>query len=130
MRAGLRFDELSGDADAVARLAHAAFEHIAYAELAPDALDVDGLALVDEARIARDHEQPADAREAGDDILDHAVGEILLFGIAAEILEGQHGDRGPLRQGERRALLSGGHRGGRLAHFLAHWGDEAQPLFR
>ena len=30
---------------------------------------------------------------AGDDVLDHAVGEILLLGIAAHVLERQHGDR-------------------------------------
>ena len=74
MRAGLGFDQLAGDARRVAGLAHAALEHIAHAEFAPDLLDVDRLALVDEARIARDHEQPVDARKPGDDVLDHAVG--------------------------------------------------------
>src|SRR5438552_131822 len=93
MRAGLSLDELSRDAQAIAAFAQAALEHVANAELAPDLLDVDDLALVGEARIPRDHEQPIDPRQAGDDILDHAVGEILLLGIAAHVLERQHRDR-------------------------------------
>ena len=102
MRAGLRFDQLRGDAQAIARLAHAAFQHIAHAEFAPDLPDVDGPALVDEARIARDHEQPFDPRQAGDDVLDHAVGEIFLLRIAAHVLERQHRDRGLVGQREPR----------------------------
>src|SRR5439155_537520 len=93
VRAGLSLDELSRDAQAIAAFAQAALEHVANAELAPDLLDVDDLALVGEARIPRDHEQPIDPRQAGDDILDHAVGEILLLGIAAHVLERQHRDR-------------------------------------
>jgi hypothetical protein len=30
--------------------------------------------------------------EAGDDLLDHAIGEIFLFRVAARILERQHCD--------------------------------------
>ena len=62
MDAGLRLDELAGDANAVAELAHAAFEHVAHAELARDDLHVDRVTLVDEARIAGDDEQPSDPR--------------------------------------------------------------------
>ena len=36
MRAGLGLDELRGDAQAIARLAHAALQHVAHAEFAPD----------------------------------------------------------------------------------------------
>src|SRR5690348_13347106 len=71
MRARLRLDQLGGDAQTIARLAHAALDDIVNAELSPDLADVDGLTLVDEARIARDHKQPLDARQAGDDVLDH-----------------------------------------------------------
>ena len=46
-------------------------------------------ALVGEARIARDDEQPFDARQSGDDVFDHPVGEILLLRIAAQIGERQ-----------------------------------------
>ena len=94
-------DQLAGDADAVAGLAHAAFEHVAHAQFARDLLDIDRLALVDEARIARDHEQFLEARQRSDDVFDHAVGEIFLFGIAAHVVERQHRDRRPVRQRER-----------------------------
>ena len=64
MAARLRVDELSGDAHAVRRLADAAFEHIAHAQVAADLLHIARPALVGEARIARDHEQPAYVRQA------------------------------------------------------------------
>ena len=118
MRAGLGVDELRGDAHAVARLAHAAFEHIADAELASDLPHVDRLALVGEARIARDHEQPFDARQAGDDVLDHAVGEILLLRIAAHVLERQtaiEGLSGSASCGEASRRAAPRRRGLRLA---------------
>jgi hypothetical protein len=83
MGAGRRVDQLPGDAHPAARLAHRAFEHIAHAELAADLLHVDGLALVGKTRIAGDDEEPADARERRNDIIDHAVGEIFLLRIAA-----------------------------------------------
>jgi hypothetical protein len=41
----------------------------------------------------RDDKQPLDARQAGDDVLDHAVDKIILLGIAAHIGEWQDGDR-------------------------------------
>ena len=43
-----RIDQLRRDTDAVSHLAHAALEHVAHAELAPDLAYVDGLALVGE----------------------------------------------------------------------------------
>ena len=58
------------------------FEHVTYSELAPDLLHIDGLAFVHKTRIAGDDEQPADAGERGDDLLDHAVGEIFLLRVA------------------------------------------------
>ena len=75
-------DELGGDADPVARLAHAAFEHVAHAELPGDGAHVHGLALVGERGVAGDDEELADARQRGEDVLGDAVGEELLFGIA------------------------------------------------
>src|SRR6185437_17168802 len=68
MRAGARIDELPGDAQAAAGLAHRAFEDIVDGELAPDLLHVDRLSLVGEARIARENEEPSDARQRGDDL--------------------------------------------------------------
>ena len=99
--------ELRGDAHAVAALAHAALDHIADAELLGDLLHVDGLALVDERRVARDHEEPAQLRQRGDDVLADAVGKILLLRIAAHVDEGKHGDGRPVgrRQGRARLLV-------------------------
>ena len=93
MRTVRRFDELAGDAQTVAGLAHASFQDIAHTELAPNLAHVDRAALVGEGRVARDHEQRLAARQAGDDVLDQAVDEVLLLGIAAHVLKGQHGNR-------------------------------------
>ena len=90
---GLGVDQLHGDADALARLAHAALDDVLHAELARDLLHVDRLALVLERRVARDHEQLAEARQLGDDVLGDAVGEEFLLGIAAHVVERQDGDR-------------------------------------
>ncbi len=93
MRAGGGVDELTGDPQAVARLANAAFQHVAHAEFAADLLYVDGAALVGEARIPRDHEELPEPRQRRNDVLDHAVGEVFLLRVARHVDEGQHGDR-------------------------------------
>ena len=62
MRSRRCVDELSGDAYAVRGLANAAFQHIAHAKLVTNLLHIDRPPFVGEARIARDHEQPAQAR--------------------------------------------------------------------
>ena len=51
--------ELGGDAHALARLAQAALEEVAHAELLGDLPEMDGPALVDEGGVAGDHEEPA-----------------------------------------------------------------------
>ena len=61
MRAVCCIDQLRGDAHPTSGLAHAAFEHVANAELAADLLHIDGLAFVGKARSAGDDEKPADA---------------------------------------------------------------------
>ena len=67
MSAGRSLDQLAGNANPVAYPADTALEHVAYPEFAPDLLDIDGLSLVGETRIARDHEQRLEARQRGDD---------------------------------------------------------------
>ena len=57
LRAADRLDELGGDAHPAAGFAHAPLEHVAYVQLAADDMRVDGLALVGEGRVARNHEQ-------------------------------------------------------------------------
>ena len=88
-----RVDELRRDADAVSGLAHAALEHIARAELPPGLAHVDVLALVGEARIARDDVEAGELRERGQDVVDESVGEELLLRIVAHVGERKHGDR-------------------------------------
>jgi hypothetical protein len=76
--------------------------HVEDAQLASDQLHIDVLALVGEARIASDDEQPANAGECCNDLLDHAVGEIFLLRVAAHIGEGQYRDRRLVRERQRR----------------------------
>ncbi len=102
MHAARRVDQLAGDPHPAARPAHAALEHVAHAELAADLLHVDRPAAVGEARVARDHEQPAQAGQLGGDVLDHAIGEVVLARVAAQVLERQHGDRRLVGQRGRR----------------------------
>jgi hypothetical protein len=73
MRAFCRVDQLRGDPHPPCRFAHRTFEDIADAELAADLLHIDGLASVSKSRIAGDHEQPVNARQRSDDLLDNAV---------------------------------------------------------
>src|SRR5208282_2751657 len=96
---------------AVIRTRPAAFrtEHIADAEFAADLLHLDYLALVGEGRIAGDDEEPPDARQRGDDLLDHAVGEIFLLRIAAILANGSTATDG----------LAGSGNGGSAAPTLA-----------
>ena len=55
--------------------------------------------------VARDHQEPAQLGQRGDDVLADAVGEILLLRIAAHVDEGQHGDGRPVGQRQGRARL-------------------------
>src|SRR5215470_11098690 len=93
MRTRRSFDELCVDAYSAPSLAHTAFEYISHSQLASDLLYVDSSAFVSEARIAGDHEQRVKARQFGDDLLDDAVGEILLLRVARHIGERQDRDR-------------------------------------
>src|SRR5262249_54341391 len=117
-----RLNQLRGNAHATASLAHRAFEHIAHAQLAADLLHINGLALVGEARIARDDEEPADAAERGDDLLDHAVSEILLLRVAAHIGERQHRNGRLVGEWQRRCCRGRCAFGGRVANPVnTHW---------
>ena len=89
-------DELAGDAQAVARPAHASLDHIADTQLAPDLLHVHGPALVGEARIPCDDEQVAEVSQGSDDVLHNAVGKIFLLRIAAQVLKRHHRNRRPV----------------------------------
>ena len=97
MIAALGVDELHVDPHAVSAALDAAFEDIAHVEVAPDLLHVGGLPFVGEGGVAGDDERARDAREVGGEALGDAVGEIFLFGIAADIGERQH-DEGEARR--------------------------------
>ena len=103
MAAGGGIDELSSDAHRLPALRTLPSSTYRTPKLAPYLLYVDRTALVDEARIAGDDEQPLHTRQAGDDVLDHAICEIFLLGIAAHVLERQHRDRGLVGERERGA---------------------------
>src|SRR3954451_10095132 len=98
MAASPRFYELRGNPHATTCSAHRAFDDIADAEFASDLLHVDCLSFVYEAGIAGDHEKPTDTRECGDDLLNHALREILLLRIATHVSERQHSNGGLVRQ--------------------------------
>ena len=108
MRAGRGLDQLRGDAHSIGGLAHATLQHIAHAELASDLLHIDAAALISEAQIAGDHEEPADPAQCCDDLLDHTVSEIFLLRITAHIGEGQHRNRWLVRQRQSPCWLLGG----------------------
>src|SRR5262249_10785626 len=98
MRRCRGIDELPGDAHLGTRLADAALEHIPHTQFAAHLPYVHGATLVSEARIACDHEQPVHARQRRDDLLHHAVREVFLFRIAADVYEWQHCNRRLVRQ--------------------------------
>ena len=89
-------DELAGNAQALARPAYTALDHVADTQLAPDLPHVHGPTLVSEARIPRDDEQVAKVRQGSDDVLHYAVGKIVLLGIAAQVLKWHHRNRWPV----------------------------------
>ena len=93
MKTGLRVDELRRDPHLVASLANAAFEHGFDTQLAAHLPDVHVAALVGERRGARRDLQTRNARQQVEQLLGHAVAEIVLGGITAQIRERQHGDR-------------------------------------
>src|SRR5215469_4177379 len=88
IRASESVDQVSGNAYSLARLSNRTLQHVPDAEFTTDLLHIDCLALVGERAVARDHEQPADAAERGDDLLDHSVSEVLLFRVTTHIGEG------------------------------------------
>ena len=81
------------DPDAVPRAEHRAFDDRAHVEGAGDVPERRVRALVAHDRRPRDDAQRADLRQACDQRFRHAVREIVLLGIAGEVLEREHRDR-------------------------------------
>jgi hypothetical protein len=85
-------DELRGDAYAGTVGAGAAFNHVIHSKLFPDLLNALGDLPVFVSRSPRDHTQAigVHASELSDEFLGHAITEVLLPGLVAHGLEGEH----------------------------------------
>ena len=93
VRVGRRLNELRGDSNVLAGLAHAAFEDGRHVELLRDRRDVHILALEVERRGAGHHPQAADLRQHVQEFLGKTVGEVFLVLLRAQVRERQHRDR-------------------------------------
>ena len=99
MISALRVDQLDIDAHPISAALNAALQDITNVQLAADLLQIDVLAFVGEGRVSANHERAADARQVRCQALSHAVHEIFLLRVAADIGEGQDDDREARRGG-------------------------------
>ena len=86
-------DEADIDPEIPLDAADRALEHIADVEIVRDLQRRDSLAPVRIHRIGGKHGQLAELRQVGDQIVEDAFDDRLGIGLAAEIDEGQDGDR-------------------------------------
>src|SRR5215469_11532998 len=75
-------------------MSHAAIDDVAYPKLLSDVLWIGGFAFVAETRAARDHAQPADARQSGNQVGRDPIRKILLRNVAAKVSEWENCDAG------------------------------------
>jgi len=92
-------DQLREDPELIALSAHAPFQDGGDVQLRADLPDVEVLALEEECGGAGDDANALDVGERVDDLLGHAVGEVLVLLVAAQVREGQHHDRRRCRRG-------------------------------
>jgi hypothetical protein len=92
VRSVLGVDQLRRDPDSVAALANAALQNVSHTQLFRRVANIDRAPFVNEGGIARDDPKSSQLRQGGDDVLDQAIAEIVLLGIAAHVLERQHRD--------------------------------------
>jgi hypothetical protein len=85
--------------------------------MAPGLADADRAPAIGEAGVARGHEQRAEARQLGDQVLGESLGEIVLLGVAGAIDERDDGDRRPAADPGRGQRTAG--------DLVVHAGDEA-----
>ena len=83
-------DELNVDAHAACNTLHGALKDIANAKFPTDLLQIDMPSFVGESSVAADHEYTNHARQIRGQALGHAIGEIFLLGIRAQIGERQN----------------------------------------
>lgn len=97
MRVGARVDELHGHVDAGIRVGNGSFENAIDSKPPSDFRQGAGRALVLHHRRSGDDAQSRILGKHGSQFVGHAVGEIILAGIAGKIVEGKHGQRGDVR---------------------------------
>ena len=85
-------DQLGGYANPVSRFPHAAPKDVADLQLAGELVDLHGLALEIEGRVAGNDKDRRNLGEIRDDVLGDAVAEVFLLRIAAHIRERQDED--------------------------------------
>ena len=108
MRAGLRINELSIDADPIGVALHRTFEDVTHTQILADLPGVEVLALEGEGGVSGDDETVVQARQFGGEIIGDAVGEIVLGRIVGEVGERQHDDGDSCRLGRRLAATAAG----------------------
>ncbi len=97
-------DELGGDADLIASLAHAPLQNRLHVQLLGDCADVLVLALEGKGRSARGDAQARHLGEEIEELLGETVGEVFLLLVRAEVHQREHRDR---RAGLRRLRRRG-----------------------
>src|SRR5205809_169601 len=98
MISGVSINQLHIHAKSVTSTLCRTLQHITDVQLTTQLSYVDGFALEGERGVPRNHERAADARQVRGQALGHAIHEILLLGIAADIRKRQHHD-GQTRSG-------------------------------
>src|SRR5260370_35798395 len=93
MLSACRLDELTADANTVARPAQAALDHVADPEFAGELLRIGSFALVAKAGISSHDREPPCPRQLGDQVLGHAFEKEAGLGVASKVLKGQDSDR-------------------------------------
>ncbi len=87
MTAGSGVDQLGIDPHLIAYPANTAMNEETNIEPVCHMADVQGLAFVDERGITGDDQEIGAFRQAGDQIIGHAIGKIFLFEIDAQIVK-------------------------------------------
>src|SRR6516164_393058 len=80
-------DQLSRNSQSASGLAHAAFQYISNTQFATHAFYVSRFTLVTERRVPSDDEQRFEPRQRCSDVFGHTISEILLLGIAGQVLK-------------------------------------------
>ena len=101
MAPSLGLGQFDIDANAIAGPADTALEEVARIEQAPDLGRCEVPTLELKARRFGGDQQVREAAERGDDILGDSVAEVILAGIARQVLERQHRHRRAARETSR-----------------------------